>query len=230
MTKTKVTIWHEMPDLLKKYLKDDELSLSFKKIPDSQVSQRTCTTFVIPDFCSDCIFCEGSCPNLKFDKPNKIMRVNPIACKGCGVCLPACPTGALQQRNSHLGQMETDLFRTLNMEEKTVPMSCNQCPVTIGEVKHPGNGHAHIRLTCSGRYEPGPALEALANGYKGVLVVGCLYKDFPFKRNKIAMEDRMAFSEKMMKLLGLDPGLILSVPQYLDEGGVKECLEKLIKV
>lgn len=227
--KNSITVWHEVPELVKKGLDDPSLDIKVKMIQGSPLGYRSFPLVVLPAHCSDCIICEGSCPNLKFDKGNKIMVVNPIACRGCGVCLSSCPTGALQRRDSYLGRIEKDIFQFLENDREEVPAICNQCPVVTAEVLPPGNGTDNVRLMCSGRFEPAVALDSLAKGFQGVVVIGCLYNGFPFERNRFAIEERQSFFESLSVLLGLDSNRIAYVPAYVSEGCVLECLRKLVQ-
>jgi len=227
--KNSITVWHEAPELVKKGLDNPSLDIKVKMIQGSPFGHRSFPLVVLPAHCSDCIICEGSCPNLKFDKENKIMIVNPIACRGCGVCISSCPTGALQQRDSYLGGMEKDIFQFLESDREETPAICNQCPIVTAEVLPPRNGTNNVRLMCSGRFEPATALDALAKGFQGVLVIGCLYTGFPFERNRFAVEERQEFLESLSLLLGLDSGRIVYVPTHVSEGCVLECLRKSVQ-
>jgi Fe-S-cluster-containing hydrogenase component 2 len=227
--KDKIRIWHENPELLKSVFEQQSLDIEVDRVPVQPIAHRAYTTFVIPDFCSDCIYCEGSCPNLRFDKVNKIMIVNSVACRGCGLCLASCPTGALQQRNPYLGQINDRISGLLDGTEPDVPQSCNMCPVVSGEAPEPKGDLDNIRLTCTGRFEVGLLLDTLSKGYKGLLVVGCLFKGFPFARNKVAIDERMGLTKGLMDLMGLDIKVVQKLDSEITNGGVKECLQRLIE-
>lgn len=223
----KVTVWHEAPKALQGKIGGDGVEVDLKEVPVQPIGMRAFVTFVIPDYCSDCIYCEGTCANLKFNKERKIMVVNQVGCRGCGQCISSCPTGALQQRNTYLGKIDEDFTHLLGKEPAAVPQSCNLCPVVSGEMPDQGNGPNSVRLLCSGRFEASLALEALTKGCKGVVVVGCLFKDFPFERNKVAIEDKLRFSKLLMMRLGINPDKVQHVNKYLTEGGVRECIQRL---
>lgn len=227
--KNSITVWHEAPELVKKGFDAPSLGIKVETIQGGNLGHRSFPLVVLPAHCSDCTLCEGSCPNLKFDRENKIMVVNSIACRGCGVCMSSCPTGALQQRDSYLGRIEKDISQFLETDREEVPSNCNQCPVVTAEVLPPGNGTNNVRLMCSGRFEPATALDALTKGFQGVVVIGCLYNEFPFERNHFAVEERRELIESLSVLLGLDSGRIVYVSAHISEGCVLECLRKLVQ-
>jgi coenzyme F420-reducing hydrogenase delta subunit/Pyruvate/2-oxoacid:ferredoxin oxidoreductase delta subunit len=178
--------------------------------PDERL--RITPTGVWESVCSDCIICETTCPVLKFDREHKYMTVNQVACKGCGVCVPACPTGALQQRNLRYGQAAAAVASALG-KEPAPPNSCNSCVATGGEdVEVEG---AVVKVLCSSRFDPGLALEALAGGCQGVLVVGCLREGANFAPNDPILARREREARELLDLLGLPNeclGVVRSAP------------------
>ena len=62
-------------------------------------------------------------------------------------------------------------------------MSCNYCPVVVGELPPSNGDRKDIRLICTGRFEAALAIEALGKGYKGLLLVGCFFEGYPFEKD-----------------------------------------------
>jgi coenzyme F420-reducing hydrogenase delta subunit/Pyruvate/2-oxoacid:ferredoxin oxidoreductase delta subunit len=175
--------------------------------------KRIMPTGVWESVCSDCIICEQTCPMLRFDREHKYMTVNQVACKGCGVCVPACPTGALQQPALRYGLAAAELAHALGKDISSAPNSCNECVATGGENVAP-EGPA-VKVLCSGRFEPAMALEALNSGCQGVLVTGCLMEGVEFRRNEPILGPKAELAKELMGLLGIDAkrlGLIDSAP------------------
>lgn len=173
---------------------------------------RITPTGVWESVCSDCIICEQTCPVLKFDHERKFMTVNQVACKGCGVCVPACPTGALQQKALRYGQATAAVAEALG-KEPPAPTSCNSCLATGGEeveVEAPA-----VKVICSSRFEAALALEALGGGCRGVLVVGCLRQGGNYAPNEPILARRERETRELLSLLGLSAetlGVVRSAP------------------
>jgi len=187
--------------------------------------RRIVPTGVWESVCSDCIICETTCPVLRFDRERKFMTVNQVACKGCGVCVPACPTGALQQSSLRYGQAAAELAQAL-AREVPAPNSCNECEATGGENMSP-EGPA-VRVICSGRFEPAMALEALSSGCKGVLVAGCLLEGFEHRRNEPILAPKAEMARELMGLLGIDPQRLGVVDLAPGEEGFMEAVSSFL--
>lgn len=166
---------------------------------------RTSPTIILGEHCSDCVFCLDICPNLKVDHARRTMILNEISCKGCGNCIPSCPTGAMQQRNSWFGLISTrisEVFEDGSVGLDAKPQDCNHCRIRTGcitdvnAMKRP-----IVFLVCSGRAEPGIILEALAVGCDGAFVCGCLYDVDFFKKNESHMKAGKEVLSKLLEML-----------------------------
>jgi coenzyme F420-reducing hydrogenase delta subunit/Pyruvate/2-oxoacid:ferredoxin oxidoreductase delta subunit len=200
---------------------------SYQEIPRFTSIKATYATVVTEAFCSDCIICETMCPVLKMDHKRKIMTLNETACKGCGNCIPACPTSALQQRNASYGEIEYDVMDILsNLKEKTPP-SCNYCPIRTGDITGiEGIEKNSIRLLCSGRIEPASVINAINAGAGGVFVFGCRFPDFKFENVLPIAEERIKMTEELMAVLGWDKRKLMVKWIALGDESYSEALKK----
>lgn len=218
------TLWNEEMKRIREILGKQ---FSYEEIGADAISPVTniYNTNVVEDFCSDCILCESACPCLRFSKERKVMTLNEVACKGCGVCVPMCPTSALQQKNLGYGYIDSTIHEMLSAPSAEVPQTCNYCTQRIGELTHVSEKNAvNIRLMCSGRIEASSILESLANGFDGVHVLGCFYKDFRFDVNAISVKKKVEVAKQTMALLGLDSERLRLSMQSVYEPAIAEGL------
>lgn len=201
--KSKVQILTEAVIGISKALGEEDFS--YLEIPRQDSIRATFPTVVTEAFCSDCILCETMCPVLKFDHDRRIMTLKETACKGCGNCIPACPTSALQQRNASYGEIEQDVKKILSPLDGKTPMSCNYCAIRNGDIERLEQIKKNsIRLLCSGRVEPSSILNAIHAGIGGVVVFGCRFSDYKFENNLPVAEKRIQMTEELMTVLGWD--------------------------
>jgi coenzyme F420-reducing hydrogenase delta subunit/Pyruvate/2-oxoacid:ferredoxin oxidoreductase delta subunit len=220
------TVWHENIELLARALGERGGQLKLEKVPVGPVSSRTFSNHVLPGSCGDCIFCAGACPNLRYNNDRREMEVNPVGCRGCGACLPACPASALQQRNSNLGRLEKEVCDWLGQGIEGIPPSCNYCPVVVGDLPRVGPDGKNVRIICTGRFESALAIEALAKGYSGLIVVGCFFEGFQFEKYKAATERHIGVANELLGMLGLEQVFVKYIPNYMTAPEVMDCLSR----
>lgn len=131
------------------------------------------------------------------------MTLLETACKGCGNCIPACPTSALQQRNASYGEIEHEILRILSVLEEKTPISCNYCYIRNGDIQEIKNIEENsLRILCSGRVEPFSIINAIHSGVEGILVYGCRFPGYKFENNIPVAEKRIKMAEELMNVLG----------------------------
>lgn len=65
-----------------------------------RVEKRQPIQVVVADTCDGCAFCINhfECPALVLDKSQEEVRIDPILCNGCGVCMSVCPKKCIKEK------------------------------------------------------------------------------------------------------------------------------------
>jgi heterodisulfide reductase subunit A len=136
------------------------------------------------ELCIGCESCYQECPfqavEMVGEGKSRKARIVEAACKGCGVCAGACPSGAVIARgftdDMILAQIDEAL--AVNPEEKILAFCCNWCSYAgadfagVSRMQYPPAVRI-IRTMCAGRVHPKFILHAFARGAGRVLVSGC---------------------------------------------------------
>ncbi|MFZ5449118.1 MAG: hydrogenase iron-sulfur subunit [Thermodesulfobacteriota bacterium] len=139
---------------------------------------------VDPDVCIGCESCYQECPfqavEMVGEGKSRKARIIEAACKGCGVCAGACPSGAIIARGFTdemiLAQIDEALAEV--PEEKILAFCCNWCSYAgadfagVSRLQYPPAVRI-IRTMCAGRVHPKFILHAFKRGAGQVLVSGC---------------------------------------------------------
>jgi heterodisulfide reductase subunit A len=139
---------------------------------------------VDPDTCIGCESCYQECPfqavEMVGEGKFRKARIIEAACKGCGVCAGACPSGAVIARGFTdemiLAQIDEALAEA--PEEKILAFCCNWCSYAgadfagVSRLQYPPAVRI-IRTMCAGRVHPKFIRHAFAQGAGQVLVSGC---------------------------------------------------------
>ena len=139
---------------------------------------------VDPEKCIGCESCYQECPfqavEMVGEGKTRKARIIEAACKGCGVCAGACPSGAVIARGftDEMILAQIDEALAVNPEEKILAFCCNWCSYAgadfagVSRMQYPPAVRI-IRTMCAGRVHPKFILHAFARGAGQVLVSGC---------------------------------------------------------
>ena len=136
------------------------------------------------DLCIGCESCYQECPFQAVEMVGKgkarKARIIEAACKGCGVCAGACPSGAVIARGftDEMILAQIDEALAADPQEKILAFCCNWCSYAgadfagVSRLQYPPAVRI-IRTMCAGRVHPKFIRHAFARGAGQVLVTGC---------------------------------------------------------
>jgi heterodisulfide reductase subunit A2 len=139
---------------------------------------------VDPEKCIGCESCYQECPfqAVKMVGKGKARqaRIIEAACKGCGVCAGACPSGAVIARGftDEMILAQIDEALAVDPQEKVLAFCCNWCSYAgadfagVSRLQY-SPAVRIIRTMCAGRVHPKFIRHAFARGAGQVLVSGC---------------------------------------------------------
>jgi heterodisulfide reductase subunit A2 len=139
---------------------------------------------VDPEKCIGCESCYHECPfqaiEMAGEGKARQARIIEAACKGCGVCAGACPSGAVIARGytDEMILAQIDEALAANPQEKILAFCCNWCSYAgadfagVSRLQYPPAVRI-IRTMCAGRIHPKFIRHAFARGAGQVLVSGC---------------------------------------------------------
>ncbi len=124
-----------------------------------------------------------------------------------------------------------------DFEPRIVVFACNWCAYAgadlagVSRMQYPANIRM-IRTMCSGRFDPGFALEAFSKGADGVMILGCHPGDCQYLEGNLKAEKRAATTKRLLEAIGMDPERLWLRWVSASEGGkfveyVKEFVEAI---
>jgi heterodisulfide reductase subunit A len=172
---------------------------------------------VDPDICIGCESCYQECPfqavEMVGEGKSRKARIIAAACKGCGVCAGACPSGAVIAR----GFTDEMIFDQIDValaeapEEKVLAFCCSWCSYAgadfagVSRLQYPPAVRI-IRTMCAGRVHPKFIRHAFAKGAGQVLVSGCHPPgDCHYVAGNLRAQTRIEKLKPKLAKQGIDP-------------------------
>ena len=135
------------------------------------------------DKCAACLTCYRTCPHgaIQPNESQHCMDILDPACWQCGICASVCPSRALEHGSLRFGQMHAMLevaTREMLGRRPIIAFACRQSAVPAADAA----GHESLALPtdvllidvpCAGLVSDQMVLDALEQGARGVLVLGC---------------------------------------------------------
>jgi heterodisulfide reductase subunit A len=172
---------------------------------------------VDPDKCIGCESCFKECPfqavEMVGEGKKRQARIIEAACKGCGVCAGACPSGAVIARGftDEMILAQIDEALAANPEEKILAFCCSWCSYAgadfagVSRLQYPPAVRI-VRTMCSGRVHPKFILHAFKRGAGQVLVSGCHPPgDCHYVAGNLRAQARIEKLKRKLPKKGIDP-------------------------
>lgn len=153
------------------------------ELPSGEINVRSQKIVIDADKCAACLTCYRECPHGAI-RPNQAqhrMDFLDAACWQCGICTAVCPGRALEYGGLSLSQMQATLevaAREFMGHAPIIAFACRQSAVLAADAA----GAAGIELPtdvlfvdvpCAGMVSDQLILDALEQGSRGVIVIGC---------------------------------------------------------
>ncbi len=191
--------------------------LAASKVKTLLTSSTIVTDLSVPtidhDLCINCLQCQQVCsPNAIRSVNGEKPIVNQAACRGCGACVAACPTGALNLPSlttEQLLEATKSEVRFSGSKPIIVGYLCRWCAYAAADragmtrLTYPSN-IVPIQVPCTGRLDTEILLTAFEEGADGVAVIGCHVQDCHYRSGALHAQERTDNLRAVLAAAGID--------------------------
>ena len=177
-----------------------------------KVEVEACVPTFTPEPCLKCLECVKTCASDALTYDSVRPEINLVACRACGACVAACPTGALDLpclTNDQLLESVRTAVTSNPLRPAIVGFLCRWCAYSAADRagtsrnSYPPN-LIPIQVPCTGRVNSQLILTAFAEGADGVAVLGCYEQDCHYRSGAKRAKDRTDNLRKVIESAGID--------------------------
>lgn len=191
--------------------------LAASKVKTLLTSDTIVTDLSVPtidhDLCINCLQCQHVCsPNAIRSVNGEKPVINQAACRGCGACVAACPTAALNLPSlttEQLLEATKSAVRFSGSKPIIVGYLCRWCAYAAADragmtrLTYPSN-IVPIQVPCTGRLDTEILLTAFEEGADGVAVIGCHVQDCHYRSGALHAQERTDNLRTVLAAAGID--------------------------
>ncbi len=177
------------------------------------IISEVCAPSCDESLCIGCRLCEQVCaPNaIKFND-GKVPIIDIAACRGCGGCVGACPSSAMDLPCLNNDQLDNATRAAVNynpLRPAIVGFLCRWCAYGAADragtsrIRYPPN-IINIQVPCTGRLNIDNILTAFSEGADGVAVMGCHVQDCHYRTGARYAKDRTDNLREVLEAIGID--------------------------
>jgi quinone-modifying oxidoreductase subunit QmoB len=183
---------------------------------------------VTAEQCAVCLTCYRCCPHHAIEiihdeslnnMYHSAARMNPLACRRCGICAAECPGKAIQLPY----YTDKEILQQLSKPPKIVAYACENSGTLAAELANKMEPELNaiiqiVPVPCSGKIDALYLLKALEQGADGVLIIACQKENCKFIRGNVRADQRKELVRKRLEEIGMEGDRIEIVHVAANQG------------